>query len=39
MRRGKFMLEHSQARKRTQGWLKKYPLGGVGEEGLASQLT
>jgi hypothetical protein len=24
-RRGKFMLEHSQARKRTQGWLKKYP--------------
>ena len=25
MRRGKFMLEHSQARKRTQGWLKKYP--------------
>jgi hypothetical protein len=33
------MSEHSQARKRTQDWLKKNPLGVVGEEGLASQLT
>ena len=39
MRRGKFVSEHSQARKRTQDWLKKNPLGGVGEEGLAFQLT
>jgi hypothetical protein len=37
--RGQFMSEHSQARKRTQDWLKKNPLGGVGEEGLASQLA
>ncbi len=33
------MSEHSQARNRTQDWLKKNPLGVVGEEGLASQLT
>jgi hypothetical protein len=33
------MSEHSQARKRMHDWLKKNPLGGVGEEGLASQLT
>jgi hypothetical protein len=39
MRRGQFVSEHSQARKRTHDWLKKNPLGGVGEEGLASQLT
>jgi hypothetical protein len=38
MRRGQFVSEHSQARKRTLDWLKKNPLGGVGE-GLASQLT
>ncbi len=38
MRRGQFVSEHSQARKRTLDWLKKNPLGGVGEEGLASQL-
>jgi hypothetical protein len=37
--RGRFMSEHSQARKRTHDWLKKNPLGNVGEEGLASQLT
>jgi hypothetical protein len=34
MRRGQFMSEHSQARKRTQDWLKTNPLGGAGEEGL-----
>jgi hypothetical protein len=39
MRRGQFVSEHSQARKRALDWLKKNPLGGVGEEGLASQLT
>jgi hypothetical protein len=32
------MSEHSQARKRTEDWLKKNSLGGVGEEGLAYQL-
>jgi hypothetical protein len=33
------MSENSQARKRTQDWLKKNPFGVVGEEGLAFQQT
>jgi hypothetical protein len=39
VKRGQLMSEHSQARKRMQDWLKKNPLGGVGEEVLAFQLT
>ncbi len=39
MKRVQLMSEHSQARKRTQDWLKKNPLGGVGEKVLVFQLT